>query len=345
MKPDTGLTRREFLKISAAGLLSGLLSELGLGKALALELPVWKQGRMVYSGTKLYDAPAFDANLVRQAGRDEVLDITAEVTGGNVSDYNRLWYRFAEGAYTYSGWVQPVETRPNLPVGQVPQGGQLAEVTMPYTHVHLQPGTRYRRGQRFYYGTTYWVLDVIRNADENTTWYKVKPRSDRDIYYLQAEHLRLIPDSELRLLSPDVPPALKLIHLNLTSQSLAAFEDERPVLMTRISSGTRGTRTPVGIFRTYHKGPSIHMSNQDDSADYDLPGVPWVSFFTGTGISFHGTYWHNDYGIPRSHGCVNLTTPASKFIYLWSLPVVPPGEDYIHLPGEGTLVQVVAPEK
>lgn len=341
MNPNHGLTRREFLKLSAAGLLSGLLAELGFFPGKAMELPVRRQGRMVYSGRKLFDSPSFDAKVLQIAGRDEVLDITADVTGGNDSDYNRLWYRLADGSYTYSGWAQPVETFLNLPAQQVPQAGQLAEVTVPFTQVFLQPASRYRRGQRFYFGTTYWVIEVVRNLEENTTFYKLEPRREQGFVYIQADHMRLFPNEELTQLSPEVPPELKFIHVDVGLQTLAAFEDDKPVLMTRISSGTKGTRTPLGLYRTYHKGPSIHMSNQDDSADYDLPGVPWVSFFTGTGISFHGTYWHNDYGIPRSHGCVNLTIPASKFIYRWTSPVVPPDVDYVHQPGDGTLVQIV----
>ncbi|HKI53551.1 MAG TPA: L,D-transpeptidase, partial [Anaerolineales bacterium] len=103
------------------------------------------------------------------------------------------------------------------------------------------------------------------------------------------------------------------------------------------------TDTPEGEFRTYHKGPAVHMTNQGDALEniYNLPGVPWCSFFTGAGHAFHGTYWHNDYGRPRSHGCVNLPSDAAKFLYRWTLPNVPPDVDYIHLPGEGTHVQVI----
>jgi hypothetical protein len=59
------------------------------------------------------------------------------------------------------------------------------------------------------------------------------------------------------------------------------------------------------------------MTNEGDAEEgiYDLPGVPWCSFFTGTGVAIHGTYWHNDYGRPRSHGCVNLPSMDAKFIY------------------------------
>ena len=78
-----------------------------------------------------------------------------------------------------------------------------------------------------------------------------------------------------------------------------------------------------------------------DENNYDLPGVPWVSFFTGNGDAFHGAYWHNDFGDPRSHGCINAPDNVAKFIYLWSNPYVPPGEDYLHLPGQGTRVEIV----
>jgi lipoprotein-anchoring transpeptidase ErfK/SrfK len=84
------------------------------------------------------------------------------------------------------------------------------------------------------------------------------------------------------------------------------------------------------------------MTNQGDAkiGIYDLPGVPWCSFFTSTGIAFHGAYWHNDFGQPRSHGCVNLPTSAAKFLYRWATPNVPPEANYLHKPGTGTTVHV-----
>ena len=84
------------------------------------------------------------------------------------------------------------------------------------------------------------------------------------------------------------------------------------------------------------------MTNEGDPKKdlYVLPGVPWCSFFTGTGIALHGTYWHNDFGDPRSHGCVNLPNSAAKFLYRWTSPTVPPESDYIHEPKTGTRVHV-----
>jgi lipoprotein-anchoring transpeptidase ErfK/SrfK len=155
--------------------------------------------------------------------------------------------------------------------------------------------------------------------------------------------MRLVPDNELTLLSPDVPDAEKHIAVDLTTQLVTAFEGEQMVFSQRCSSGAEGTETPTGQFSTYHKGPSVHMTNDGDVLEkiYNLPGVPWCSFFTGLGNAFHGTYWHNDYGRPRSHGCVNLPSEAAKFLYRWTRPNVPPDVDYVHKPGEGTHVKIV----
>lgn len=85
------------------------------------------------------------------------------------------------------------------------------------------------------------------------------------------------------------------------------------------------------------------MTNQGDTVVniYDPPGVPWVSFFTGSGVALHGTYWHSDYGRPHNRGCVNLTPSDAKFIYRWTRLEVPPETPYLYLPGESTLVKVV----
>jgi len=59
------------------------------------------------------------------------------------------------------------------------------------------------------------------------------------------------------------------------------------------------------------------MASNLQGNEFDLPGVPWVCYISWTGVSFHGTYWHNNYGTPQSHGCINLTPEAAKWIYRW----------------------------
>jgi lipoprotein-anchoring transpeptidase ErfK/SrfK len=58
--------------------------------------------------------------------------------------------------------------------------------------------------------------------------------------------------------------------------------------------------------------------------DFDLPGVPWCTYFHWNGSALHGAYWHNDYGRPRSHGCLNLRPEDAKWLYRWTQPAVPP---------------------
>ena len=76
------------------------------------------------------------------------------------------------------------------------------------------------------------------------------------------------------------------------------------------------------------------------SSGFDLPGVPWVLYITEGGLSFHGTYWHNDFGRPRSHGCINISPQAAKWLYRWTTPVVKPGDVYAY-EGKGTKVEIV----
>jgi lipoprotein-anchoring transpeptidase ErfK/SrfK len=99
--------------------------------------------------------------------------------------------------------------------------------------------------------------------------------------------------------------------------------------------------TPSGDFMTYFKRPSRHMASGSPAAatGYDLPGIPWVSYITESGISFHGTYWHNDFGRPRSHGCMNLPSDAARWIYRWTNPTVPYDEKWMYKL-TGTLVQI-----
>ena len=343
MKPKlSSFTRRDFIKLSAAGVLGAFLAETGIERALATSAPPRNFGRVLYSGLNVYESPAFDAEHEKRFGKDQVIPLTAALEGEAGNPFNTTWYQIGNQGYTYSGWVQPVETVYNKPEFDIPARGRLAEITIPFTMVRQVPNTRAKTGFRLYYQTTHWVRNIAVDRGQKSMWYAIYDSHLRESFYIPTHAARLIQDSELAPLSPDVPEELKSIHVDLGTQTVTVFEDETPVLVSRCSSGVKGTTTPQGEFLTYHKGPSIHMTNQGDAIEniFDLPGVPWVSFFTGTGVSFHGTYWHNDYGRPRSHGCVNLTPDDAKFIYRWTRPVVPPDVDYVHLPGQGTHVVV-----
>lgn len=336
------LTRREFLKLASAGSLAFALRDLKLDCALASSNV--KQGCMTISGIPLYDAPSFNSNKIHHFGKDNVVDITAiEENGDEGNPFNRVWYQINNEGYTYSGWVLPVETRYQKPSFDVPKSGRVGEITIPFVDTKKAPYVYAERGYRVYYGSAHWVKRVVVTREEKSIWYEIYDTEIKKYLYIPTHAMRLIPYDELTLLSPQTPQEEKHIVIDRGTQMVAAFEGERLVFSQRCSSGAPGTETPKGEFRTYHKGPAIHMTNQGDALEniYNLPGVPWCSFFTGAGHALHGTYWHNDYGRPRSHGCVNLPSEAAKFIYRWTLPNVPFDEDYLHLPGEGTRVQVI----
>jgi lipoprotein-anchoring transpeptidase ErfK/SrfK len=112
-----------------------------------------------------------------------------------------------------------------------------------------------------------------------------------------------------------VPPPSdnKWIDVNLTAQQVIAYEGDRAVLVAPVSTGLPGTPTVTGRYRIYQKVASQAMSGPG----YYLPNVPWVMYFY-KGYSFHGTYWHNNFGQPMSHGCVNMRTTDAKWLYDWA---------------------------
>lgn len=341
---DPQITRREFLKLVSTGTLAFALKDLRVDRALAASLP--KQGRITYSGIPLYDGPSFQANQIHHFGTDQVIEITGLDENGdeNGNPFNKSWYQVNGEGYTYSGWIQPVETNYQKPIFSIPQKGQVGEITVPFCITKKAPYVYAETAHRIYYGTTHWVKRVLVTREEKSIWYEIYDFHLKKSFYVPTHDMRLIPNDELTLLSPEVPQEQKRIVVDLATQMVTAFEGEKLVFSERCASGVKGTETPKGEFRTYHKGPSIHMTNEGDALEnesvYSLPGVPWCSFFTSVGMAFHGTYWHNDYGRPRSHGCVNIPSASSKFIYRWTLPTVPADDDYIHMPGEGTLVQI-----
>ena len=118
----------------------------------------------------------------------------------------------------------------------------------------------------------------------------------------------------------------KHIYVNLATQTLSAYEGKTLIMQTPISSGLWG-KTPTGEFTIWVKLRSTVMSGGSGDDYYYLPNVPYVMFFANSevpesaGFSLHGTYWHNNFGHPMSHGCVNMKTTDIAKLYEWADPV------------------------
>ncbi len=107
------------------------------------------------------------------------------------------------------------------------------------------------------------------------------------------------------------------VDVNLTTQTLVAYEGDTPVLTTLISSGTWQHPTVTGQFRIYLTFASQTMDGRRLGYDYYLENVPYVMYFYED-YALHGTFWHNNFGTPMSHGCVNMRTSDAEWLYGWA---------------------------
>jgi lipoprotein-anchoring transpeptidase ErfK/SrfK len=334
------ISRRDFLKLSSLGVCSVFTAT----KPKIHRLMTQQQGRVIYESIQTHDIPSFSGNITRQYWADTIIPISEVTIGDYEPGYNRVWYKIADVGYAHSGGIQPVRTNPQDPISDIPENGQLAEVCVPFTDARWEPDPDRAGIYRFYYETTHWVTGLVYD-DNSKPWYRILDDKWDLVFYTQAEHLRLIPNSELGTISPNVPPQAKRIEVRTSDQIVVAYEWDRPVFMARTATGAEFSNgrfyTPSGTHYTFHKRPSRHMAAGNLAHNgYDLPGVPWICYITEKGVAFHGTYWHNDYGRARSHGCINLTPQAAKWIYRWTMPVVPAHEQRIYNIAGGTRVDV-----
>jgi L,D-transpeptidase catalytic domain len=318
------LSRRGFLRLGGMSLLSLALPLRWARPRLELADP--DLGRVLETTLDVYRAPSFDAVRTFRLEFDELINLVGAVVGDRFPEHNRIWYE-AEGlGFVHSSSIQPVRAVPNQPLRSVPRSGALMEVTLPWVDAYWEPKKDPPRAYRFYYETVHWVQGMARD-EKDRLWYRIYDDRIAKSYFVPAEALRHIDLPELTPISPDVPVEDKRIEVDLTRQWIQCFEGSTLVFTSRVSTGARLDTgdywTPPGEFVTFRKRGSRHMSAGNLANGYDLPGVPWVSYITQEGISFHGTYWHNDFGFPRSHGCINMTPQASKWLFRWTHPLVP----------------------
>ncbi|MGB5265899.1 MAG: L,D-transpeptidase, partial [Polyangiales bacterium] len=136
----------------------------------------------------------------------------------------------------------------------------------------------------------------------------------------------------------DVPANAKWIHVDLREQTLVAYEGDKAVYATLISSGKEGYEPPTGLFEVQQKYISTTM-NATDPIDgfYEVEEVPWTLYYFG-GYALHGAYWHTDFGKVRSHGCTNIAPVDARWLYYWSEPEVPAAWHAVRFQPETTWV-------
>jgi len=342
-------SRRDFLKLSGLG-----LTGLAVGRFVP-EFGGFDDSNLIRIATKsmsVYSEPSDKSVIKASYNRDELIHVYEEVTADEPK-WNPVWFR-VWGGYMHRGSIQRVKILPNLPMTSLPEGTrQLAEVTVPFTQPwrHTKTYGWQPLEWRLYYESVHWI-DAVEPGPDGLTWYRIFDELS-GTYYVTGAHLRPIPHENLAPISPEVPWENKRIDVNLAAQTLAAYEYDKVVFQTNIASGIPGggggkglsTTTPSGQFNIQEKLPSKHMGGGDLFAsvdDYVLAGVPYTCFFTEAGHAFHGTYWHENFGTPQSHGCINMRTNEAQWIFRWARPehTVAQLSDKYYFRGYGTTVNI-----
>jgi hypothetical protein len=138
----------------------------------------------------------------------------------------------------------------------------------------------------------------------------------------------------------------KWIDINVTKQTLALYEGTKAVYATLVSTGEAGlsdpeksTATKRGIYRIHTKHITATMDSDVVGEEFELRDVPYVQYFESN-YALHGAYWHDRFGIPKSHGCINLAPEDARRIFSWTEPQVPLGWHGALLPLKGTILFV-----
>lgn len=334
------ISRRDFLKVTGASL-----------GAAAARIPISqvpkseRLARITDAEVKVRLRPHPDSPVQSTRAFDDVLEVGREVVGRGVYPHNNVWLETPQG-YIWSSEAQLVKNQPNGILAAVPEAGMWTEVTIPYTdgRTIADPAAPVR--YRLYYGMVLNVDARTMGAD-GEVWYRVHDENGV-IMHAPGEAFRAITPSELDPISPDVED--KAIVVDITRQEISALESGVEVYFARISSGYAyypeggqfTSNTPIGSMWTWRKMVSRHMSGGDAVTGYDLPGVGWTVLFHGSGAALHSTYWHADYGAPRSRGCINLLPDDAKWLFRWTHPIVGyrPGDLTVQWPNPGTRVIV-----
>lgn len=145
------------------------------------------------------------------------------------------------------------------------------------------------------------------------------------VYHSDQAFSYKLPDFNPKVLSHS--QGVKRIEVDLTNQRIYAYEGNNKIYDFIISSGLYDW-TPRGDFRIWIKLKYTKMSGGSQALGtyYYLPNVPYVMYFANEdiprwrGFGLHGTYWHNDFGRPKSHGCINLRTQDAEQLYYWAEP-------------------------
>ncbi len=351
-------SRRSFLKWSGGALASvSLAPYLHFKRTPPPQEPTpWptnpnaRLGRMCWPwGVSIFSRPNPQGTELAKLYPEEVVTIARDVVGQGMAYHTHVWNELESGGYVYSPYLQPVRNNPQTPLTTLPVEGVWGEIAVPFVDALIVPQAGATLVYRLYYSSVFRLGEIVTGAD-HAPWYRLTMETGTRMY-VPASTVRAITEDELTPISPNVDPAEKSIVVAMSSQALSAYEGQTEVFRARISSGTNYfgedgvtllNGTPNGAHTIWQKRVSRHMQGGTLEAGYDVPGVAWVCYFAANGAALHSTYWHNDFGIPKSHGCLNCRPEDAQWLFRWTAPQVPyqPGDLTVNWENRGTVVDI-----
>ncbi|RMF47370.1 MAG: L,D-transpeptidase [Anaerolineae bacterium] len=356
------ISRRQFLQLAGLGL--GGLALRPLRRWFALpDFPKHSRlGRVATGKVELKVRPDYDSETVGVLYDDAIVPWLHEVVGYRPGRNNQRYVETPQG-YIWSADLQPVAVHLNEPVQKLPVMGDVrgmwVEVTVPYVDAALanpparSPWIKFRLESglppRLYYSQILWV-DDLRVDEDGQTWYRINERygNPGDIFWADARAFRPLTPEDCSPIHPEAEDKRIVVDVTYDRQYLSCYEGNTEVYFCRISSGRGEGSTPITPaysdgFPIWRKLFSVHMAGGTNADGWDLPGIAWTSLFVGEGVAIHSTFWHNNFGEPMSHGCVNVAPDDARWIFRWTQPDVDFAAGDRTIVGSGsTLVKVVS---
>ncbi len=285
------------------------------------ETPWWLRGRRQIPNVSTYKSPeyaVFAGKVYRHAGLAVVGSFTADERAGH-----RKFTVLLDGRLIGEDKIKPHYASPFH--------GIALDGSVPF------PFAMIRRDDAYNF-----------QPDEQSRWKRLEKMTFRDIVpltgnvkkfattkYYETKDGRWLRYDQISVFETPEPPkrfdykTAKWVDVSIWQQTLVLYEGERPVYATLVSTGVDGMGDPEttkstirGEFRIDYKHVTATMDADDPESRFELRDVPWVQYFE-RGYALHAAYWHDDFGRPRSHGCINLAPIDARKVFFWTDPPLP----------------------
>ena len=257
----------------------------------------------------VYSSPSRAAAVLRNVGDGYLF---ATVLGQLQNDAAETWYEINPGEFVHENDIQLAQvsdcqgvvaaSQPRRPFGWVVQ--EVRPSPLP----DKEPDPDIEKLPRYTFVEIYGAVQ----GQDGWIWYDIGDGRWTKQTYFSIVDVDPRPD--------EVGEEEFWVEVDLYEQTFAAYEGDRLVYATLISSGLNRWPTNEGLFQVWDRFREYKMSGAEGKVDYYfLEDVPYIMYFDDlNGIALHGTYWHDRFGYKHSHGCVNMPIKDAEWTFNWS---------------------------